>query len=114
MFTPDELVHTLEFNSAPLTEEERTSIQQFYNGRALQQLVIMPGWEVLLSAFESHKLNATQELLDINPGDKDLVLAAHATAYAVNKTLDNLKYEVLSAIESSKQPPEILARLKQQ
>ena len=113
MFSPEELVSTLEFGSQPLTDEQRNEIAQFYNGRALQQMVIMPGWQVLLDAFEAHKQNALDELGKVNPADKELVLAAHAVWYAVRKTLDDLKYEVLSSIESSKQAPEVLSRLRE-
>jgi ATP-dependent exoDNAse (exonuclease V) alpha subunit len=112
MFDPDQLISTLEFGNHALTDEEKEAITQFYNGRALQQMVIMPGWNVLMQAFEDHKQNALDELGEKNPADKELVLAAHAVWYAVRKTLDDIKYEVQAAIESSKQAPEILDRLK--
>jgi hypothetical protein len=106
MIAPNEIISTLEFGSgASLTEEQQYEIQQFHNGRSLQQLVIMPGWEVLMETFEQKKQDATEELLKVNPGDKELVLAAHAVAYAVHQTLDNLKTEVFSSIEYAKQPP---------
>lgn len=110
MISPNEIINTLEFGSgASLTEEQQYEIQQFHNGRSLQQLVIMPGWEVLMDTFEQKKQDATEELLKINPGDKELVLAAHAVAYAVHKTLDNLKIEVYSAIENAKELPVFMA-----
>lgn len=109
MLSPDQIITSLEFGThQTLTEEDRAAIQQYYNGRSLQQLVFMPGWEVLMNAFEEHKKSAIDELLGINPGNKDLVLAAHATAYAVHKTLDNLKYEVESAIKNSERLPEVM------
>jgi hypothetical protein len=113
MPTAQEIVDTLEFGANPLTQDDKNDIQQYHNGRALKQLVIMPGWTVLMEAFEAHKHNAIDELLAINPGEKELVLAAHAVAYAVHQTLNNLELEVNSAITMSEQLPEILKdRLK--
>lgn len=110
MISPSEIINTLEFGSgATLTDDERYEIQQFHNGRSLQQLVIMPGWEVLMDTFEQKKQDAVDELLKINPADKELVFAAHAVAYAVHKTLDNLKIEVDTAIQNAQQLPVILA-----
>jgi hypothetical protein len=113
MPTAQDILDTLEFGNNQLSEEDRNEIQQYHNGRALKQLVMMPGWTVLTDAFHEHRKNAVDELLSINPGDKDLVLAAHAVAYAVHKTLGNLEIEVHRAITLSEQLPEILReRLK--
>ena len=107
MYTPDELVERLEFGSEPLTEEERQAVQQFYNGRALQQIVIMPGWQVLLSTLAAKKDLATEELKKVLPGDPRVV-AAHAAWHAAISVLEDIEYEVNAAIEYSKIPPEVL------
>lgn len=113
MPSAQDITDALEFGSTPLSEDDKNEIQQYHNGRALKQLVMMPGWTVLTDAFHSHKQNAIDELLDINPGDKDLVLAAHAVAYAVHKTLNNLEVEINQSISMSERLPEVLReRLK--
>lgn len=109
MLSADQIITSLEQGSGvQLSEEDRHLLQQYHNGRALKQLVFMPGWKVLLDAFEQHKQDATDELLKINPGDKESVTAAHAVAYAVHQTLDNLRREVENAIQLSEEVPEIL------
>jgi hypothetical protein len=108
MYNVDDLMQVVENGNAAITDADREEIQQFHNGRALQQLVIMPGWEVLMDTFNQKKQDAIEELLSINPGDKELVLAAHAVAYAVHKTLDNLTREVVYSIEAAKRLPDVL------
>lgn len=107
MYSADDLMQSVEQGHI-LTEADRAEIQQFHNGRSLQQLVMMPGWEVLMDTFAQKKQDSLDELLSINPGDKELVLAAHAVAYAVHQTLDNLTREVAYSIENSKRLPEVL------
>ncbi len=109
MITADEMITSLEIGADRiLSEEEKNEIQQYHNGRLLSQLVMMPGWDVLLEAFRQHKEDAVNELLRINPSDTDAVLAAQAVAYGVYKTLDNLIAEVDASIRWSKQLPEIM------
>lgn len=111
MLDPQMAINSLQMGlGRPLTEEEENSITQFHNGRSLQQLIMMPGWKVLMDAFEDHRQDAIKGLLNLNPWNKDAVLAAHAAAFAVNKTLDDIKWEVSKAIENSQQLPEILAQ----
>jgi hypothetical protein len=107
MYSVDDLMQSVEQGHV-LTEADREEIQQFHNGRSLQQLVMMPGWQVLMDTFAQKKQDAIEELLSVNPGDKEVVLAAHAVAYAVHHTLDGLTREVAYAIESSKRLPEVL------
>lgn len=112
MYSVDDLMQSVEQGHI-LTEADREEIQQFHNGRSLQQLVMMPGWQVLMETFVQKKQDSIEELLSINPADKDLVLAAHAVAFAVHKTLEGLTREVAYAIESSRRLPEVLEeRLK--
>lgn len=110
MITADEMITSLEVGTdQPLTEEEKYEVQQYHNGRLLSQLIMMPGWEVLLEAFKQHKEDAVEELLRINPSDTDAVLAAQAVAYGIHQTLDNLIYEVNDSIQKSRQLPAILS-----
>jgi len=109
MISSEDVITSLEIGSDRLlSEEEKIEVQQYHNGRLLANLVMMPGWDVLLEAFKQHKEDAVNELLRINPSDTDAVLAAQAVAYGVHKTLDNLITEIESAIKWSKQLPNIM------
>ena len=82
-------------------------------GMALQQLVLSQGYEVLMATLEDQKQAAINNLLEVLPADNERILAAHSVAFAVSKTIENLKTAIDRAIEAGTQAPERLRELRE-
>lgn len=92
----------------PLTPEEEFEVQQWQNGRELQQLVQQPGWEIIVNMLKAYSDGAAERLLGTDPGDVDEVRAAHAAAFAAYRIFNLFKQDVERAIEASKTVPDIV------
>jgi hypothetical protein len=104
-FKTDQLEQILD---RPLSEEERRAIDLWEKGKLLAQQVMTPGWEVVLEMLQNYPLQATADLMNIDPSQEREVLAQQAVAFATQKMFTNFKADVLRAIESAKRPPEII------
>lgn len=96
-----------------LNEEQESLYSDIQKGNALKQLKACQGWEILSETLEALRDQATNELVNTPPGDTDTVRAAHAVAYAVARTIDNLRSAVDEAIlQADKYAPERLQEIE--
>lgn len=95
-----------------LTEEQQTLIEYIQQGQALQQLKACSGWDILTDTLEALRNQAIDDLVSVQPGDVDRIQAAHAVAYAVSSTINNLRAAVDNAIiRGEKEAPERLQEI---
>ena len=92
-----------------LEDEERDRITLWEKGKALQQMVSMPGWQVLLEMLQSYPVNALKELAAIDPRERDEVLAQQSVAYAGNRIYLNFQEDVANAVLAAKKPPDFIS-----
>lgn len=99
-----------EAQGEPLTQEDYNEIQLWENGKELLSIVSTPGWEIALNTLESFRESATEQLLEVLPGDTDRILAAHAVAFAAASINQNFRNAIQTAVEAAKTTPEVLKR----
>lgn len=91
----NEYVQSGNFN---LDQEEQELTRDIQKARALKILKVSEGWEIVSDTLDALRSQAVVELGEVQPGDNERVLAAHAIFYAVTGTINNLRQAVDSAI----------------
>ncbi len=103
------VIETLEaLRGSELDAEELGEIDQWNKGRALMQLVVTPGWNVVLEMLSSYAGNSMHKLASIDPKNKEDVVAEHAVFYAASKIYNLFVEDVQSAIERAKITPGVI------
>lgn len=80
-----------------LTEEEAAEVDLWEQGRELQHLVNLPGWDVALKMLASYAQHANDDLLSLAPGNP-AVPQAHAAAAALRDLYVKFIQDVQNAI----------------
>jgi hypothetical protein len=91
-----------------LNEEQQGEIELWQKGRALQALTGHYGWPVLQEMLQSYSTDATRTLLQVDPAQREEVVAQHAVAYAANRLYVLLVDDIKAAIEASNTTPVVL------
>lgn len=105
----DALVSNIEqIHNAPLEEEQVSQIDAWSRGKALAEIQNYPGWDVVRQMLESYYGQAIKDLASTPPESKEAVIARHAHAYAVRKTVTDFFDDVSRLIADSKETPEIV------
>lgn len=89
-----------------LDPEEQAEIDEWNKGRQLSQIIVMPGWQVVLEMLASYAADANRRLTTTDPKDKDDVLAQHAVVFAATRIFNNFVEDVQSAVLKSRKMPE--------
>jgi hypothetical protein len=89
----------------PLTDEEKHEVNLWNKGRALSQIIVTEGWEVVLEMLQSYAGDAIEQLMKIVPGDDKEVVFQHAVAYAAGKIYTNFISDANQAVEASRVTP---------
>lgn len=87
-----------------VSEEEAAEIQLWQKGKALAQQVQSFGWNVVEEMIHDYVQNATEQLLNLAPGDPT-VLQAHAAASALADFERKLRQDVATAVEAARTIP---------
>lgn len=103
--TIDSLVEKLEtVNNKPLSGDERDEVERWRKGRALAFVVNTEGWDVIREMLQSYATQEIDRLLAVDPGNRDEVMAAHATAFAANRIYTLFLDDVQQCIASTRTP----------
>jgi hypothetical protein len=93
-------------NGRGLSGEEQDEIERWQKGRDLAHVVNSPGWDVVLEMLRSYAAKETERLVNTDPGDKDAVLAAHATAFAASRIFTLFVEDAQNLITQTSTVPE--------
>ena len=93
-------------------QTEEICHEQIDNAIALQFMVGCEGWTILLNSMEEKKQRQIDELISLPPGNDESVLRAHAVAFAVAHTVDDISRSVASAIQQGEAAKAVLRELK--
>jgi hypothetical protein len=97
-----------------LDDEQKSLFEDIQKANALKQLKACQGWEILTDTLESLRTQAVDTLVAVQPGDTERIQAAHAVAYAVTNTINNLRMAVDNAIvRGDTEAPQRLQEIKQ-
>lgn len=91
-----------------LEDEERDRITLWEKGRHLQQMVSLPGWQVVLEMLQSYPVEALKEIVKIDPSLREEVISQHAIAFAGSRMFTLFQEDVAKAVEAAKHPPEFV------
>ena len=89
-----------------LSSEEKHEINLWNKGRALNQIIVTEGWQVVLEILASYAGDATEKLVSTDPAETKEVLANHAIAFAAGRIYSNFVGDVNSAVEASRITPD--------
>jgi hypothetical protein len=92
-----------------LTEEEEYNITMWEKGRALSQIRVLPGFDVVLEMLQSYVAKSAEEITKIDPKDRDEVNAASTVFIVANQLFIKFKQDVDAAIEAARKPPAVLS-----
>ena len=73
--------------------------ERINNANELEFMTRCSGWEILLNSLEEKKNTQISELVELPPGNDEAVLRAHAIAFAVAHTVDDVSGSVARAIQ---------------
>ena len=97
-----------------ISDEQQSLLNDIRKGRSLLQLKTSEGWEILTDTLEQLRTQAIDQLISVQPGDTENIKAAHAVAYAVTGTINNLRSAVDQAIiRGEKEAPDRLREIEQ-
>lgn len=104
------MIHSLGAQmGAALTEEEQYEVEQWTNGKELEHMTTLPGWEIIRNMLKAYADSATEALFKLLPGDP-AVPQAHAAA----KMADDIKHffdsDVQRAIDAGHTVPVFLRK----
>jgi hypothetical protein len=103
------VIQTLEaIRGAELDPEEYSEIDEWNKGRALTQMVVLPGWQVILEMLASYAADSSRRLNATDPKNRDEVLAEHAVTFAATRIYHNFVNDVASAIEKARATPTVI------
>jgi hypothetical protein len=111
MFQPpsSKLTKQLEtINGRGLESDELYDVDQWQKGRALAHVVNSPGWDVVLEILSSYAAKETERLVCTDPGNKDAVLAAHATAFAAGRIYTLFVEDASNLVTASNRVPDVV------
>jgi hypothetical protein len=104
-----DMIRTLEaLRGQELDPEEQGEIDEWNKGRALAQMVVMPGWRVVLEMLASYAANSSRKLNATDPKNRDEVLAEHAVTFAATRIYYSFLEDVGSAVEKSRTTPPVI------
>lgn len=104
-----ELARQLEnINGRSLVDEEQFQVDQWQKGRSLAHVVNSPGWDVVLEILSSYAAKEAERLVNTDPGNKDAVLAAHATAFAAGRIYTLFVEDAQNLIAASNHVPDVV------
>lgn len=105
----NELTKQLEtINGRGLEGDELYDIDQWQKGRALAHVVNSPGWDVVLEILSSYATKEAERLVNTDPGNKDAVLAAHATAFAAGRIYTLFVEDANNLVTASNHVPNVV------
>jgi len=97
-----------------VTDEQQELFQAIQDANSLKQLKACAGWDILTDTLEALRNQAIDTLVNVLPGDTERIMAAHAVAYAVTGTINNLRKAIDDAIiRGDKEAPERLQEIDQ-
>jgi len=88
-----------------LDPEEQAELDEWNKGRALAQLVCLPGWTVVLEMLASYAANSMQRLVSIDPSKETERNAEHAIAYTASRLYNLFVQDVASAVDKARKTP---------
>lgn len=91
-----------------LAAETAEQLQKFQNCQDLASLVNTRGWEVIVGLLQNYASDATEQLLNIPPGDEH-VPCAHAAASATQQILSKFLTDARRMVEIAHDPSQILS-----
>lgn len=94
---------------ASLTEDEQIEIEQWTNGKELEHLASLPGWQIIRNMLASYANDATASLLKLAPGDP-AVPTAHAAWKTAQDIRDFFDMDVRRAIEAGREVPDVVRK----
>ena len=92
----------------PMDEEERSAVELWEKGKALQQLYGTFLWDIIIDTLRQFGEDAVENLMKIDPKNKEDVLAEHAVAYAANRIYVEFVNAITSEVQAAEHPPKIL------
>jgi hypothetical protein len=99
-----------------MSDLDNEKLQELYlekinNANALEFMTRSEGWTILINSLEEKKNNQIAELVELPPGDDEAVLRAHAIAFAVAHTVDDVSGSVYRAIQEGEAAKRSLSEL---
>jgi hypothetical protein len=91
-----------------LTEEEQYNLSMWEKGRALAQIRVLPGYDVILEMLQSYVAKAAKEVTQLDPKDKDEINAASTVLIVANQLVTKFQQDVEAAVEAARKPPEVI------
>jgi hypothetical protein len=98
--------HLEAINGRNLDPEQQEDIERWQKGREIAHVVNSPGWGVILEILGSYAAKECDRLVNTDPGNKDAVLAAHATAFAAGRIFTLFVEDVQNLVTSSSRVPD--------
>lgn len=95
-------------NGRSLVDDEQYQVDQWQKGRALAHVVNSPGWDVVLEILGSYAAKEAERLIGTDPGNKDAVLAAHATAFAAGRIYALFVEDAQNLVTASSRVPDVV------
>ncbi len=95
------------------TREEEEAYQTITDANDIEFMTNQRGWALLLESFEDRRNSSIAVLLNQIPGDERAIIAAHAVAYAVHKTVDGILDSLVQVKENKLEALRYLAELKE-
>jgi len=103
------VIQTLEaIRGQELDPEELSEIDLWNKGRALAQIVGMPGWRVILEMLASYAADSARRLHATDPKDTEDILAEHAITYTTTRICNLLVDDVQKAVDSARKTPNVV------
>ena len=94
------------------TREE--ALDRINKANALEFMIRTEGWGILIATLEDKKNFQIDQLIQLPPGNDESVLRAHAIAFAVAHTVDDVTISVENAIQDGRNAAQVLKELGEQ
>jgi hypothetical protein len=104
------LVEGLEAVGQVLTDEERAEVILWEKGKALSSIVGGYGWDVVLEVLKDYEESSVFKLKQIDPSQKEEVLAEHAVMYAAARIYNSFVTDVQNAVDAAQHAPASVKR----
>ena len=97
-----------------LEVQEEECLNRINNANSLEFMTRCEGWEILINSLEEKKQTQIEELVNLPPGNDEAVLRAHAVAFAVAHTVEDVSGSVFRAIQDGETAKRTLTEIRSQ
>jgi len=81
---------------------DQTRIKTIETGRALESLLISPGWDIVQDILKSYEQGAVSDILDYKGSDMNVLRSKQMSARIVKETRNLLNQHINDAIQAAR------------